>query len=122
MLREASHLAQQYLGDTAAPGNLLDLLQAIYRDRTAPADTAASLDEVIACVGRMTRLPADILDERQGLDLGALSTFFTSRVIGQPEAIDERFHARRLYDERFVIGVGPGHPRSEEHTSELQSH
>ena len=30
-------------------------------------------------------------------------------VYGQPEEIDERFHARRLYDERFVIGVGPGH-------------
>ena len=31
-------------------------------------------------------------------------------VYGQPEEIDERFHARRLYDERFVVGVGPGHP------------
>jgi LysR family hydrogen peroxide-inducible transcriptional activator len=31
-------------------------------------------------------------------------------VYGQPEEIDARFHARRLYDERFVIGVGPGHP------------
>ena len=31
-------------------------------------------------------------------------------VYGQPEEIDERFHVRRLYDERFVIGVGPGHP------------
>jgi DNA-binding transcriptional LysR family regulator len=31
-------------------------------------------------------------------------------IYGQPEEIDERFHARRLYDERFVIGVGPGHP------------
>jgi DNA-binding transcriptional LysR family regulator len=30
-------------------------------------------------------------------------------VYGQPEEIDERFHARRLYDERFVIGFGPGH-------------
>src|SRR5258708_24281943 len=30
-------------------------------------------------------------------------------VYGQPEEIDDRFHARRLYDERFVIGVGPGH-------------
>src|SRR5260370_19477231 len=30
-------------------------------------------------------------------------------VYGQPEAIDDRFHARQLYDERFVIGVGPGH-------------
>src|SRR6266436_5903914 len=25
-------------------------------------------------------------------------------VYGQPEDVDERFHARRLYDERFVIG------------------
>jgi LysR family transcriptional regulator, hydrogen peroxide-inducible genes activator len=31
-------------------------------------------------------------------------------VYGQPGPIDDRFHARRLYDERFVIGVGPGHP------------
>jgi DNA-binding transcriptional LysR family regulator len=30
-------------------------------------------------------------------------------VYGQPEEIDARFHARSLYDERFVIGVGPGH-------------
>ena len=30
-------------------------------------------------------------------------------VYGQPDEIDERFHARPLYDERFVIGVGPGH-------------
>jgi DNA-binding transcriptional LysR family regulator len=31
-------------------------------------------------------------------------------VYGQPEEIDERLHAQRLYDERFVIGVGPSHP------------
>src|SRR5260370_1409924 len=30
-------------------------------------------------------------------------------VYGQPGATEERFHAGRLYDERFVIGVGPGH-------------
>ncbi len=30
-------------------------------------------------------------------------------IYGQPEEIDDRFHVRRLYDERFVIGVGPGH-------------
>jgi DNA-binding transcriptional LysR family regulator len=31
-------------------------------------------------------------------------------IYGQPDEIDDRFHARRLYEERFVIGVGPGHP------------
>ena len=30
-------------------------------------------------------------------------------IYGQPEEIDDRFDARRLYDERFVIGVCPGH-------------
>jgi DNA-binding transcriptional LysR family regulator len=30
-------------------------------------------------------------------------------VCGQPDEIDERFHTRPLYEERFVIGVGPGH-------------
>ena len=30
-------------------------------------------------------------------------------IYGQPEDIDDRFHARRLYNERFVIGVCPGH-------------
>ena len=88
VLQEAAHLAQQYLGDTAAPGNLLDLLGLLYRDRAAPADTSASLDEVIGCVARVTRLPVDVLDERQGLDLNALTTFFASRVIGQPEAVE----------------------------------
>ncbi len=29
---------------------------------------------------------------------------------GLPDPIDDRFLARRLYPERFVIGVAPGHP------------
>lgn len=35
-------------------------------------------------------------------------------IYGQPDGIDDRFHARRLYDERFVIGVAPGHPFSKQ--------
>ncbi|MBV9836286.1 MAG: LysR family transcriptional regulator [Alphaproteobacteria bacterium] len=30
-------------------------------------------------------------------------------IYAQPNGIDDRFHSRRLYDERFVIGVAPGH-------------
>ncbi|MCW5745298.1 MAG: LysR family transcriptional regulator [Alphaproteobacteria bacterium] len=30
-------------------------------------------------------------------------------IYGLPDVIDERFHARPLYDERFVIGAPPGH-------------
>jgi LysR family transcriptional regulator, hydrogen peroxide-inducible genes activator len=41
-------------------------------------------------------------------------------VYGQPEEIDDRFHARRLYDERFVIGVGPGHPFDQQNVVSAQ--
>ncbi len=95
LLREASHLAQQYLGDMATPGSLIKLLKMVCHDLAADAagdavgaGVTATLDDLIACVGRMTRLPASILDERQMLDLGSLSAFFTARVIGQPEAVE----------------------------------
>ena len=41
-------------------------------------------------------------------------------VYGQPEEIDDRFHARRLYDERFVIGVVPGHPFDQQNVVSAQ--
>jgi LysR family transcriptional regulator, hydrogen peroxide-inducible genes activator len=41
-------------------------------------------------------------------------------VYGQPEEIDDRFHARRLYDERFVIGVGPSHPFDKQNAVRVQ--
>jgi DNA-binding transcriptional LysR family regulator len=41
-------------------------------------------------------------------------------VYGQPGEIDERFHARRLYDERFVIGVGPGHAFDKQNAVRVQ--
>lgn len=88
LLREASHLAQQYLGDMAAPGNLVHLLKSVVRERSDAKRAAVTLDDLIGCVGRMTHLPANVLDDRQGLDLASLTTFFSSRVVGQHEAID----------------------------------
>ena len=88
VLREASHLAQQYLGDMAAPGNLIHLLETLLHDRAGSPQAALSIDDLVATVGRMTRLPADVLDERQGLDLDGVTRFFTDRVIGQAEAVE----------------------------------
>ncbi len=31
-------------------------------------------------------------------------------IFGLPDAIDERFHCIKLYDERYVVGMAPGHP------------
>ncbi|MFM7206763.1 MAG: AAA family ATPase [Planctomycetaceae bacterium] len=87
VLREAAHLAQQYLGEMAAPGNLVHLLKSVVRDREGAERQTVSLDDLIAAVGRATGLPASILDDREGLDLAGLTRFFATRVIGQQEAI-----------------------------------
>jgi ATP-dependent Clp protease ATP-binding subunit ClpC len=88
-LREAWHLTQQFLGAKAAPGNLMELLEAT-RQRLAAAGMphAITVEDLIATLGQLSGLPASILDERQGLDLAALRSLFESRVLGQPEAID----------------------------------
>jgi ATP-dependent Clp protease ATP-binding subunit ClpC len=87
--REAWMLAQQYLGDRAAPGNVLKLLEMTrVRVLAAEPDAAIGLDQLIATLGQLTGLPATVLDERQGLDLDALRELFQKRVLGQPEAVD----------------------------------
>ncbi|MDQ3806340.1 MAG: AAA family ATPase, partial [Acidobacteriota bacterium] len=92
-LREASQLAEQYLGDKAAPGSLLLFLEATRRrllaeDEEAYAARAITLDDLLVTLSQLTGLPVSILDEREGLDLHSLRAFFEQRVLGQPEAVD----------------------------------
>ncbi len=89
-LREAFHLAKQYLGDKAAPGNLLILLDATRR-RLLAEDKGVeglTLDDLLVTLSQLTGLPVQILDEREGLDLSELRAFFERRVLGQPEAVE----------------------------------
>jgi ATP-dependent Clp protease ATP-binding subunit ClpC len=94
LLREAWQLADQYLRDRVAPGNLLRLLDvALERQlRAAGAERSAvrplALDDLILTLSTLTGLPANILDEREVIDLAELRSFFDSRVRGQPEAVD----------------------------------
>ena len=88
VLREASHLAGQYLREMAAPGNLVHLLSTLLQERGGAPERPVTVDDVVATVAKLTRLPADVLDERQGLDLEAVGKFFASRVIGQQEAVE----------------------------------
>lgn len=92
-LREAFQLAKQYLGDKAAPGNLLLFLEATHRrllaeDEGAADSRAITLDDLLVTLSQLTGLPVSILDEREGLDLAELRAFFEQRVLGQPEAVD----------------------------------
>jgi ATP-dependent Clp protease ATP-binding subunit ClpC len=90
ILREALQLAKQYLGDKAAPGNLMLLLDATDRRLVAEerGEGAFTLDDLLVTLSQLTGLPVSILDEREGLDLAALRAFFERRVLGQPEAVD----------------------------------
>ncbi|HEX7957149.1 MAG TPA: AAA family ATPase [Pyrinomonadaceae bacterium] len=89
-LREGLQLAKQYLGDRAAPGNLLLLLDATDRRLRAEdkGDEQLGLDDLLFTLSQLTGLPVQILDERVGLDLSELRDFFEKRVLGQPEAVD----------------------------------
>ena len=89
-LREAFQLTQQYLGDKATPGNLLQFLDLTHK-RLSGGDQpvqAISIDEMLVTLSQLTGLPINILDERQGLDLEQLHTTFYQRVMGQKEAVD----------------------------------
>ena len=89
--QEAFQLAKQYLGEKAAPGNLLQFLK-LTRQRLIAANPSASVtisrDDLLVTLAQLTGLPTSILDDRQGLDLEGLREFFQQRVLGQPEAID----------------------------------
>lgn len=91
VLDEAWELAQQFLSEKAAPGNILELLELTRRRLTAGADgskAAMTVDDLIATLSQLTGLPFNLLDQRRSLDLDALRRFFTQRVYGQTEAVD----------------------------------
>ncbi|HYE97069.1 MAG TPA: AAA family ATPase [Rubricoccaceae bacterium] len=90
-LREALALARQYLPGLALPGALFRLLRLARTE--AGADNPASpqplrLDDLLGTLSRLTGLPRTVLDDREGLDLGALTDYFRRRVLGQEEAVE----------------------------------
>lgn len=89
-LKETFQLTQQYLGDKAAPGNLLMFLELTWKRLSAGGAQPGkiTLDDLLVTLSQLTGLPLSILDERQGLDLNALRELFHKRVMGQPEAVD----------------------------------
>ncbi|MCA1591523.1 MAG: AAA family ATPase [Acidobacteria bacterium] len=91
-LKEAFQLARQYIGDKAAPGNLLVLLDSTERRLATAGERRAggqiTHDDVLVTLSQLTGLPASILDEHEELNLENLRAFFERRVLGQPEAVE----------------------------------
>lgn len=89
-LRDVWDLAQQYLGDRAAPGNVMDLLKSTYLRLAVSAgeqQPELTADDVIVTLAQQTGLPLELLDAERDLDLDHLEAALSERVIGQEEAV-----------------------------------
>jgi ATP-dependent Clp protease ATP-binding subunit ClpC len=85
---DAWDLAQHYIAGIAAPGRLLRLLKAA--DGRAAIDGRDSIrsPDILETLSEATGLPLHVVDPNAPLDLADVRGFFSSRVLGQAEAID----------------------------------
>ena len=89
VVAEALQLSQQYLAHKSLPGSVLSLLRlAAVRSEQSDDDEPLGRIHVLGALSQVSGLPKDVLDERQRLDIDVLREAFTSRVIGQDEAVD----------------------------------
>ena len=89
VVAEALQLSQQYLSHKALPGSVLSLVElAVIRAQRGDAEEPLNRSHVLSALSQVTGLPADVLDERQKLDVATVRDAFTQRIIGQDEAVD----------------------------------
>jgi hypothetical protein len=87
-LRETFELAQQFLPTVAAPGNMLRLTGATAAEAAEQNAPSFETSDVLATIAASSGLPLAMLDPNEPLELDQVREFFTSRVLGQPEAVD----------------------------------
>lgn len=91
VLNEASQMAHHFLSESAAPGNLMKLLDLtvgrLERNKPQEKQHDIELEDIIETLTELSGLPASILDDRQSLDLAELRSHFLGRVVGQDEAV-----------------------------------
>jgi ATP-dependent Clp protease ATP-binding subunit ClpA len=79
-------LHRRYATYSAYPGRPLRFLDNLIRD--GQEDVAITVDEVYRGFTRETGLPRPLIDPAVPLDLSETHRWFSSRVVGQPEAVD----------------------------------
>jgi ATP-dependent Clp protease ATP-binding subunit ClpC len=107
VVETATHVARHYMGTAQMPGAALDLLKLTAQRAIAHDAARVERGDVLAALSQLTGMPQLILDDRERVDLAAVRQFFTSRVIGQDEAVDA------LVDRIAMLKAGltdPGKP------------
>lgn len=89
IIREALQYSKQYLGERQQPGALFDFLKVtLNRKLSGGALTSVASEDLLQTLAQLTGLPAEILDDRQSLNIDELRRRFYARVIGQQEAVE----------------------------------
>jgi ATP-dependent Clp protease ATP-binding subunit ClpC len=86
-LRSAHELAEQFLPRIASPGNLLSLVRAAAKEAAAHGQSELRSSSLVAALARSSGLPLAMLDASVPLELRQVEEFFSSRVLGQDEAV-----------------------------------
>jgi ATP-dependent Clp protease ATP-binding subunit ClpC len=87
-LETVTYLARHYLSSGQMPGAVLDLLKLSVQRAVAQDTTRVARPDVLATMSQLTGMPQQVLDDRERVDLAELRRFFSTRVIGQDEAVD----------------------------------
>ncbi|MCI0339461.1 MAG: AAA family ATPase [Acidobacteria bacterium] len=89
-IERIDQLHRRYASYSAYPGRPVRFLKNLLQDhlKDGAALRALTAEDVTAAFSRETGLPRVLLDEREKLDLEATRSWFSSRVIGQPDAVD----------------------------------
>jgi ATP-dependent Clp protease ATP-binding subunit ClpC len=83
----ASQLVRQYMSHVHLPGALFDLLKLSAQHCLAAGQSTLTPRALLATLSQVTGLPDAMLNDQERLDLTTVRAFFTSRVIGQDEAV-----------------------------------
>ena len=84
----ALQFSRQYFGSSPVPGVVADVLKRSAQQARAARIAEVGRSAVIAALAQVTGLPAAILDDTARVDLSEVRAFFSTRVIGQEEAVE----------------------------------
>ena len=85
---DTQDLAQHYFAGLAAPAGLLRLLKATVAGAARDGRAQIRGKQVIETLSEATGLPLHVVDPDAPLDLEEVRSFFSTRVLGQPDAVD----------------------------------